>query len=124
MAKLTLEELHEIRSREQEKMKKRDIHNRAIHVIVSMGTSGIEKGAKVILNELADEIERQNVEGVIITQAGSIKKGAEPVVQIHSPKVGLVTYGNVKKSDCKNIVEKTVKGGVVINELAVTPDEE
>ena len=50
MAKLSLSDLREIRSREEKNLKKRDIHGREIHVVVAMGTSGINAGAKLTLN--------------------------------------------------------------------------
>ena len=37
MAKLSLSDLHEIRSREEKNLKKRDIHGRTVHVVVAMG---------------------------------------------------------------------------------------
>ena len=67
MAKLSLSDLHDIREREGKKLKMRDIHGRTVHVVVAMGTSGIEKGAKFTLNAIADEVEKKGLEDVIIT---------------------------------------------------------
>lgn len=124
MAKLTLEALHQIREREAENMKKRDIHNRRKHVIVAMGTAGLEKGAKVVLNEFADLCEKKGLDDVIITQTGAIGAGCEPVVQIHTPELGLVSYGNVGKGDVAEIVEQTLMAGVVIKDKVIEIKEE
>ncbi len=124
MAKLTLEALHQIREREAENMKKRDIHNRRKHVIVAMGTAGLEKGAKVVLNEFADLCEKKGLDDVIITQTGAIGAGHEPVVQIHTPELGLVSYGNIGKGDVAEIVEKTLMAGTVIKNKVIEIKEE
>lgn len=124
MAKLTLEALHQIREKEAENMKKRDIHNRKKHVIVAMGTAGLEKGAKVILNEFADLCEKKGLDDVIITQTGAVGAGYEPVVQIHTSDLGLVSYGKVEKADVAKIIDQTLVAGKVIKEKVVEIKEE
>ncbi len=119
MAKLTIEELHKLREREEIKMKKRDIEGRKRHIVVAMGTSGIENGAKIILDEFADLADEKGLDDVIITQSGVIEGVKEPAVQIHTPSLGLVTYQGVKKSDVAKIIDDTVINGKVIKELAV-----
>ena len=89
MAKLSLSDLHDIREREGKKLKMRDIHGRTTHVVVAMGTSGIEKGAKYTLNAIADEVEKLGLEDVIITQTGSAAPAPEPVVEVFVPGKGL-----------------------------------
>lgn len=119
MAKLTVEKLHEIRAREEAKMKRRNIDGRKRHIVVAMGTSGIEKGAKIILDELCDQAEKMGLDDVIITQSGAIENVEEPAIQIHTPDLGLVTYAAVKKSDVEKILVDTVMGGKVIKDLQV-----
>ena len=65
MAKLTVEELHSLRAREEAKMKKRDIEGRKRHIVVAMGTSGIENGAKIILDEIVDLAEKKGLDEFI-----------------------------------------------------------
>ena len=119
MAKLTVEELHSLRAREEGKMKKRDIEGRKRHIVVAMGTSGIESGAKIILDEFADQVEKKGLDDVIITQSGVIEGVKEPAIQIHTPSLGLVTYAGIKKSDVEKILDETVMGGKVIADLQV-----
>ena len=64
MAKLSLSELHEIRSREERNLKKRDIHGRSVHVVVAMGTSGIDAGAKLTLNTILAERTGQSIDTI------------------------------------------------------------
>ena len=119
MAKLTVEDLHSLRAREEVKMKKRDIEGRKRHIVVAMGTSGIESGAKIILDEFADQAEKKGLDDVIITQSGVIEGVKEPAIQIHTPSLGLVTYAGIKKSDVEKILDETVMGGKVISDLQV-----
>ena len=61
MAKLSLEELRTLRRDESERIAKRNIHGKDVHVVVAMGTCGINAGAKLTLNSIVDEIEAKGV---------------------------------------------------------------
>ena len=119
MAKLSLSDLREIREREGRNLKKRDIHGRSVHVVVAMGTSGINAGAKLTLNALADEVEKKGLENVIITQAGSAAPNPEPVVEVYTPKEGLVVYGSVDKDTAVRIVDEHLVGGKVLEDKRI-----
>ena len=116
MAKLSLSDLREIRVREERNLKKRDIHGRSVHVVVAMGTSGINAGAKLTLNALADEVEKKGLENVIITQTGSAAPNPEPVVEVYTPNEGLVVYGSVDKDTAVRIVDEHLAGGKVLED--------
>ena len=124
MAKLSLSDLHAIREREEKNLKKRDIHGKSIHVVVAMGTSGIDKGAKLTLNTIADEVEKAGLDNVIVTQAGSAAPLPEPVVEVYSPDKGLVVYGSVGVQEAKRIVSEHLKDGNIIEDLRVEPETE
>lgn len=119
MAKLSLSELHEIRSREERNLKKRDIHGRSVHVVVAMGTSGIDAGAKLTLNTIADDVEKLGLENVIITQTGSAAPNPEPVVEVYSPQSGLVVYGSVDKEAAHRIVSEHIRDGRIVDDLRI-----
>ncbi len=119
MAKLSLSDLREIREREERNLKKRDIHGRSVHVVVAMGTSGINAGAKLTLNALADEVEKKGLENVIITQTGSAAPNPEPVVEVYTPKEGLVVYGSVDKDTAVRIVDEHLVGGKVLEDKRI-----
>lgn len=120
MSKLTLEELNAIRDREKDSLKRRDIHGKNIHIVVGMGTSGIENGAKVILNAIADEIYKENLENVILTQSGKIDDYPEPVVEVYSKENGLTVYGNVTKDDAVRIVKEHIVSGKILSDKAIS----
>ena len=124
MAKLSLSDLRNIREREERNLKKRDIHGRTVHVVVAMGTSGINAGAKLTLNTLAEEVEKKGLENVIITQTGSAYPNPEPVVEVYSPKQGLVVYGSVDKDTAIRIVEEHLAGGKILEDKKIELKEE
>ena len=124
MAKLSLSELRSIREREERNLKKRDIHGRTVHVVVAMGTSGINAGAKVTLNAIADEVEKQGLGNVIITQTGSAYPNPESVVEVFTPKDGLVVYGSVDKDAAIRIVSEHLAGGKIVEDKKIELKEE
>lgn len=124
MSILSLDDLRAIRNREEKELKKRDIHGRSIHVVVGMGTSGINAGAKVVLNTLADEIEAAGLDTVILTQTGSLAPVAEPVVEVFSKETGLVVYGDVSKADAIRIVKEHLAAGKILEDKRVEVKED
>ena len=116
MAKLSLEELRALRKKESQRIEKRDIHGRDIHVVVGMGTCGIQAGAKVTLNSIVDEIEAKGLKNVIVTQAGCQGKcDQEPVVEVYTPQLGAVAYGNAKQ-----IVDEHIIAGKVLSDHKIS----
>ena len=115
MAKLSLEELRSLRGSESERLKKRSIHGRDTHVVVCMGTCGIQSVAKIVLNAIVDELEAKEPDTVIFTQsgcAGSCKD--EPIVEVHTPALGSVAYGHVDAKVAKSIVDEHIIGGKIL----------
>ncbi len=117
MKKLTVEDLRMLRERESARMKMREIEGRKRHIVVAMGTTGIESGAKMILDEFASLAEKKGLDDVIITQSGAIEGAEEPAIQIHTPQLGLVTYEAVKRQDVEKILDETVMKGVVLDSI-------
>lgn len=117
MAKLSLEELRALRARESVRLEKRDIHGKQVHVVVGMGTCGIQAGAKVTLNSIVDEIEAKGLKDVIVTQTGCQGRcDMEPVVEVYSPQLGAVAYGKVDAKVAKRIVDEHIIAGKVIED--------
>ena len=117
MAKLSLEELRALRAKESARLEKRDIHGKRVHVVVGMGTCGIQAGAKVTLNSIVDEIEARDLKDVIVTQAGCQGRcDMEPVVEVYTPSLGAVAYGKVDAKLARRIVDEHIVGGKVIDD--------
>lgn len=117
MAKLSLEELRALRAKESARLEKRDIHGKRVHVVVGMGTCGIQAGAKVTLNSIVDAIEARGLKDVIVTQAGCQGRcDMEPVVEVYTPSLGAVAYGKVDAKLARRIVDEHIVGGKVIDD--------
>ena len=81
--------------------------------------AGIDAGAKLTLNTIADDVEKLGLDNVIITQTGSAAPNPEPVVEVYSPEAGLVTYGSVDKEAAHRIVSEHLKGGRILEDLRI-----
>lgn len=123
MAKLTLAELRAIRDREAEALKLRNVQGKTVHVVVAMGTSGIGKGAKVVLNTIADEVQRRGLDHVIITQTESAAPQPEPLVEVFSKEQGLVVYAPVDSKAAVRIVEEHLVNGNILEDLRIKTEE-
>lgn len=123
MSRLSRDELRAIREREEQKLKARDIHGRNIHVVVGMGTSGIDSGAKFVLNTIADELDKAGLDNVILTQTGSLAPVKEPAVEVYSPEMGLTVYGDVSVQDAERIVKEHLLEGKILEDKRVAREE-
>lgn len=123
MSKLSRDELRALRDKEEGKLKARNIHGRTVHVVVGMGTSGIDSGAKLVLNTIADELEKAGLDNVILTQTGSLAPVKEPVVEVFNPEEGLTVYQDVSVQDAVRIVKEHIAQGKVVAEKRVAEEE-
>jgi NADP-reducing hydrogenase subunit HndB len=119
MAVKSLEDLKKIK---EDALRKRDIRNAnaRAHVTVAMGTCGIAAGARDTMKAVLDAIEKDHIDGVLVTQTGCIGLCEfEPIVdvQIGEEKV---TYGKVSPERARAIVAEHVVGGKPIREWMVT----
>lgn len=117
----SLEELKEIR----EKAKKR-INIRSggeveeVRILVGMGTCGISSGARETLNSILDEVNERDLKGVYVTQVGCDGNcHAEPIVQVKIPQQEPVLYGKVTPAKGKEIIEKHIIKGEVLQDLII-----
>ncbi len=114
----SLEELQAIR----DKMKAK-INNRAVadsndyRVVVGMATCGIAAGARTTLNALTEEVEKRQLNNVIVSQAGCIGICKyEPIVEVFEPGKEKVTYIHVDAERARQIVASHIVNGNPINE--------
>jgi len=115
----SLEDLKRIR---EEALNKRQIKAASgqKEIVVGMGTVGIAAGAREILKAILDYIEEENLEGIVVRQAGNIGLDSwEPVVQITIGEEPKVTYGKVTTAMVSKIMKNHVVGGEVVKEYAL-----
>lgn len=114
----TLEELKAIKDKMQSTIALRQEDPNATKLVVSMATCGIASGARGVLNAFAEAVAESGLTGkVMVSQAGCIGLCEnEPVAQVIAPDGSNVTYINLTPEKAKEIVEKHLVGGNVVDE--------
>ncbi len=118
----TIKSLEDLKRAREEALKKRELKasSGTVQVIVGMGTCGIAAGARDTMKSILETIEKDSINGVVVTQTGCIGLcEKEPIVQVvvgESPKV---TYGKVTPEVAKRILKEHVGGGKVLTDHVV-----
>ena len=117
----SLAELAAIKEKMQNKVVLREGSNN-IRVVVGMATCGIAAGARPVLNTFVEEVSAGNLgDKVTVTQTGCIGICQfEPVVEVFEAGKEKVTYVKMTPDKAKEIVEKHLKGGKVIEEYTIS----
>lgn len=109
MAKMTLEDLRNLRDQKKKDLNKRDVSDKNMQIVVGMGTCGIAAGAKESLDAFIQELDELNLENVAVTQTGCMGLCyVEPTVEVMVPGMPNVIYGNVNKEVAKKIVREHI----------------
>ena len=89
-------------------------------VVVGMATCGIAAGARPVLAKFVEEVEKRQIEHVMVTQTGCIGICKyEPVVEVYVPGQEKVTYINVKPEMVARIVAEHVVNGNPVAEYTI-----
>lgn len=117
----SLDELRKIKEESQSKVRLRQQgkgDSDDIEVLIGMATCGISSGARETLNSFVDELARQNIDNVKVISVGCVGYcHSEPTVQVNVKGQEPVLYGNVKKKEAEEIIEKHIKGGKIVENL-------
>ena len=114
--------LDELRKLKEEALEKRRAKTTsgAVQVTVAMGTCGIAAGARETMRAILDEIEADNLSGVVVKQTGCMGMcELEPIVQVEVGGAPKVTYGKVNMEQARRIMKEHVVGGRVVTELVI-----
>src|SRR5664280_2664409 len=115
----SLEDLKRLREDALEKRKAKTASGQA-QVIVGMGTCGIAAGARETMKAIMDEIEKDNLSGIIVTQTGCIGMcEREPIVQVVVGEQPKVTYGKVTPEVARMIMKDHVVGGNIVQDHVI-----
>jgi NADP-reducing hydrogenase subunit HndB len=120
MAKIkSFEELKKIKEEVKSKIEIREKGeniNNLINIKVAMATCGIASGAREIMNYLIDELDREKIENVVVTQTGCMGYCyAEPTIEVTKPGRESVIFGNVNEEKAKEIIEKYIKNDELVD---------
>ena len=89
-------------------------------VTVHMGTCGIAAGARDTMKAILETIEKDSLNGVIVSQTGCIGLcEKEPIVQVIIGDQPKVTYGKVNADVAKKILNEHVVHGEVVSDHVI-----
>jgi len=98
-------------------------NNKDITLAVGMATCGIAAGGKDVMAALVSEIETLGITGVSVLATGCLGFCyAEPLVEVREPGKAPVRYGNADAALAKEIVQKHIKGGSIIEKSVLNTD--
>ncbi len=108
---MNLEELRRLRDKAQRDMQLRTEHQR-FRIKVSMGTSGLAKGAREVMDAMVAEIEERQLTDVEVVVTGSSGvEELEPFVAVEERDLKPVLYGRVDPETAKQIIAEHIVGG-------------
>lgn len=117
MAKMTLEELRQLRDKTKTQLNNRDILGKEIQVIIGMGTCGIAAGAKETLDAFIAALNDKKIDNVIVKQTGCMGLCyVEPTVEVCVPGMPNTIYGKVTADVASKIVEEHIIGKKLVDE--------
>ena len=117
MAKMSLEDLRNLRDAKKNDLRKRDAEGKEIQVIVGMGTCGIAAGAKQTLDAFITGLDEYKlVDTVLVRQTGCMGLcHSEPTVEVIAPGMPVVIYGRVDAAVAKEIIQKHIIGKELVS---------
>ncbi|MBS5736782.1 MAG: (2Fe-2S) ferredoxin domain-containing protein [Clostridiales bacterium] len=117
----SLEELAAIREKMKQKVAIREGADDAVRIVVGMATCGISAGARPVLAAFVEGINDAGLsDNVMVTQTGCIGICQyEPVVEVFENGKDKVTYVKMTPEKAKEVIEKHIKGGKVIEEYTI-----
>ena len=119
----SLEELEKIRQAAKDRL---DIRTTAeseerIVIRVGMATCGIASGARETMQAIIDELAKQNITNVSVTQTGCMGSCAkEPVVEVITKEIPSVIYGHVDAKRGREIVNEHIKHGRLLQNAIIS----
>lgn len=116
----SLAELQKIKERMKDRVVLRE-GTGDIRVVVGMATCGIAAGARPVLNEFVKDVSEEGLsDKVTVSQTGCIGICQyEPVVEIFEAGKDKVTYVKMNAEKAKEVVDRHLKGGKVIEEYTI-----
>ncbi len=124
MSKLkSLEELERIRQVAKDNMDLRTTAESEDRIIIRIGmaTCGIASGARETMQAIIDELGKQDISNVSVTQTGCLGYCAEePVVEVVSKEIPSVIYGHVTAERGREIVKEHILHGRLLQKAIIS----
>jgi NADP-reducing hydrogenase subunit HndB len=124
MPKLKIDDLEKISQRVRKTVLLRDGAGRA-KITVHMGTCGIAAGARKIMNALMEEIEKRNINDIILTNSGCAGLcSREPMATVELKDEAPVKYVDLNPEKIRKIFSEHVLGGKIVEKYALAKGSE
>lgn len=124
MAKLSIGDLADITARVRRATLLREGAGRA-KITVHMGTCGIAAGARKVMAALIAELEKRDVDDVILTTSGCAGLcSREPMITVELQGQAPVKYGDVTAAGAQAIFAEHVMGGEIVEKHAIAAGSE
>lgn len=124
MPKLKIEDLEKISLRVKKTVHLRDGAGRA-KITVHMGTCGIAAGARKIMSTLMEEIEKRNLDDIILTNSGCAGLcSREPMATVELKGEAPVKYVDLTPEKIRRIFSEHVLDGKIVEEYALAKGSE
>jgi NADP-reducing hydrogenase subunit HndB len=115
MGKLNIEDLQKIKEKVRVTTAMRSDGEKAIKVIVHMGTCGIASGSRTVMSALMKAVEEKGLD-IEVGQSGCIGLcDREPIVTVIRKDEPQVRYGKVTPEIMDQIVDSHVVDGIVLD---------
>jgi NADP-reducing hydrogenase subunit HndB len=119
----SLEELQKLRQAAKDNLDLRSTADSEDKMIIRVGmaTCGIASGARETMSAILDEIAKQGIKNVSVTQTGCMGYCAEePIVEVVSNDKPSVIYGHVDAARGREIVTEHIKNGRLLQNAIIT----
>jgi NADP-reducing hydrogenase subunit HndB len=124
MAKLTTDELEKLREKLQAERTVREGKARA-QITVHMGTCGIAAGARKVMKALLAEIEKQQIQDVLVSTSGCAGMcSREPMATVQLPHQAPVKYCDLTEEKIVRVLNQHVLKGNIVPEYALVVGSE
>lgn len=119
----SFEELQKIRQAAKDKLDLRSTAESEDKIIIRVGmaTCGIASGARETMQAIIDEIAKQKVTNVSVTQTGCMGYCAEePVIEVVSKDIPSVLYGHVDAKRGREIINEHIINGRLLQNAIIS----
>lgn len=116
----SLAELAALREQSKNDINIRTDRENGIRIVVGMATCGIASGARPVLNAIASETAKRNLENVMVAQTGCIGMcRLEPIVEVFVPGQEKVTYIKMTAEKAIRVINEHIVNGRVVTEYTI-----
>lgn len=120
MAKLTVKDLEKKREEARKTVLLREGGPYKAKITIHMGTCGIAAGARKVMDSLLEEIEKKNVENILVSTSGCAGLcSREPMATVELVGKAPVKYVDLDGEKMKKIFEDHLLGGRIVTEYAL-----